>query len=110
MSWTRQPGRGRAGYHHGNLREALIEAALVAGKRLGMLATFEPSVAGMEIEFRDIAGAAGSAAMLDSHCVAGAMAALQSGDCATHDRLLAEAARDSDETIGRIVLRRLPDA
>ena len=26
MSWRH--GRGRAGYHHGNLREALIEAAL----------------------------------------------------------------------------------
>jgi len=72
--------------------EAMFEAALAAGARLGMLATFEPSVAGMEAEFRDIAGAAGSAATLDSHCVAGAMAALQAGDGATHDRLLAEAA------------------
>lgn len=27
MSWSR-PGRGRRGYHHGNLREALIAAAL----------------------------------------------------------------------------------
>jgi Asp/Glu/hydantoin racemase len=72
--------------------EAMFEAALKSGKRLGMLATFEPSVAGMEAEFRDIAGAAGSAAALDSYCVAGAMAALQAGDGATHDRLLAEAA------------------
>jgi aspartate/glutamate racemase len=72
--------------------EAMFEAALQAGKRLGMLATFEPSVAGMEAEFRDIAGAAGSPAVLDSHCVAGAMKALQAGDGATHDRLLAEAA------------------
>jgi Asp/Glu/hydantoin racemase len=72
--------------------EAMFEAALAAGKRLGMLATFQPSVAGMETEFRDIAGAAGSAATLDSRCVAGAMAALQAGDAATHDRLLAEAA------------------
>jgi Asp/Glu/hydantoin racemase len=72
--------------------EAMFAAALAAGKRLGMLATFEPSVAGMEAEFRDIAGAAGSSAALDSYCVAGAMAALQSGDGATHDRLLVEAA------------------
>jgi len=77
--------------------EAMFEAALAPtgqarGRRLGMLATFAPSVAGMEAEFRDIAGAAGSAAMLDSYCVAGAMAALQAGDGATHDRLLAEAA------------------
>jgi Asp/Glu/hydantoin racemase len=72
--------------------EAMFEAALASGKRLGMLATFAPSVAGMEAEFRDIAGAAGSSATLDSFCVAGAMAALQASDGATHDRLLAEAA------------------
>jgi hypothetical protein len=72
--------------------EAMFEAALAAGERLGMLATFEPSVASMEAEFCDIAGAAGSSATLDSYCVAGAMAALQSGDGATHDRLIAEAA------------------
>jgi AcrR family transcriptional regulator len=28
MSWTRQGPEGRRGYHHGNLREALIRAAL----------------------------------------------------------------------------------
>ena len=28
MSWTGQRGDGRRGYHHGNLREALIGAAL----------------------------------------------------------------------------------
>jgi Asp/Glu/hydantoin racemase len=72
--------------------EAMFEAALAAGKRLGMLATFEPSVAGMEAEFRDIAATAASPAALDSYCVAGAMKALQAGDGATHDRLLAEAA------------------
>src|SRR3984885_1185060 len=72
--------------------EAMFEAALASGRRLGMLATFAPSVAGMEAEFRDIAGAAGSSAALDSFCVAGAMTALQAGEGATHDRLLAEAA------------------
>jgi len=72
--------------------EAMFEAALAAGKRLGMLATFEPSVAGMEAEFRDIAGAAGSAAALDSYCVDGAMKSLQAGDGADHDRRLAGAA------------------
>jgi Asp/Glu/hydantoin racemase len=82
--------------------EAMFEAALASGKRLGMLATFAPSIAGMEAEFRDIAGAAGSSAALDSFCVTGAMAALQAGDGATHDRLLAEAAprfADSDAVL-----------
>ena len=69
--------------------EAMFEAALAAGKRLGMLATFEPSVAGMEAEFRDIAG---EKATLDSFCVAGAMKALQAGDGAEHDQRLAIAA------------------
>jgi Asp/Glu/hydantoin racemase len=72
--------------------EAMFEAALAAGKRLGMLATFAPSVAGMEAEFRDIAGHFKSGATLDSVCVAGAMTALQAGDGAEHDKRLAIAA------------------
>jgi AcrR family transcriptional regulator len=28
MSWSRRPDRGERGYHHGNLREALLRAAL----------------------------------------------------------------------------------
>jgi Asp/Glu/hydantoin racemase len=72
--------------------EAMFEAALASGGRLGMLATFEPSVAGMEEEFREIAGAAGSPATLKSFCVPGAMKALQQGDAAEHDQLLAIAA------------------
>ena len=69
--------------------EAMFEAALAAGKRLGMLATFEPSVAGMEAEFREIAG---DKAALSSFCVPGAMKALQAGDAVEHDQLLAIAA------------------
>jgi Asp/Glu/hydantoin racemase len=72
--------------------EAMFDAALAAGKRLGMLATFEPSVAGMEAEFREIAAAAGSKATLASFCVPGAMKALQAGDAAEHDQLVAIAA------------------
>jgi Asp/Glu/hydantoin racemase len=72
--------------------EAMFEAALATGKRLGMLATFQPSVAGMEEEFRAIAGQAKSRATLDSFCVPGAMKALQAGDGAEHDQLVAIAA------------------
>src|ERR1700723_2569154 len=69
--------------------EAMFDAALAAGKRLGMLATFEPSVPGMEAEFREIAG---EKAALESFCVPGAMKALQAGDAAEHDQLIAIAA------------------
>ena len=72
--------------------EAMFDAALAAGKRLGMLATFQPSVAGMEEEFREMAGAAGSKTALSSFCVPGAMKALQAGDGAEHDQLVAIAA------------------
>jgi Asp/Glu/hydantoin racemase len=68
--------------------EAMFEAALAHGKRLGLLATFEPSVAPMTRELEEIA----PATTLEAVCAAGAMAALQAGDGATHDRLLAEAA------------------
>src|SRR5579885_2272915 len=67
-------------------------AALAAGRRIGMLATFEPSVAGMAAEFREMAAAAGSPAVLETHCVPAAMRALQAGDGGEHDRLLAAAA------------------
>jgi len=72
--------------------EAMFAAALGAGARIGMLATFGPSVAGMEDEFRQMAAAKGSRAGIETICVPEAMAALKSGDGASHDRLLAEAA------------------
>jgi len=72
--------------------EAMFEAALAAGSRIGMLATFGPSVAGMEGEFRELAARRGSPARIETICVEGAMPALKGGDGATHDRLLAAAA------------------
>jgi hypothetical protein len=82
--------------------EAMFEAALGAGRRIGMLATFEPSVGGMEDEFRTLAAQRGSAAQIETVCVPDAMAALKSGDGASHDRLLGEAAprlRDCDAVV-----------
>lgn len=72
--------------------EAMFAAALTQGRRIGMLATFAPSVASMEVEFRLMAEAAGVPADIETRCVPGAMAALREGNGAEHDRLLAEAA------------------
>jgi Asp/Glu/hydantoin racemase len=72
--------------------EAMFEAALAAGRRIGMLATFAPSVQSMEEEFRAIAESHQLPATIESYCVPGAMAALKAGDAATHDGLIAAAA------------------
>jgi hypothetical protein len=72
--------------------EAMFREALGRGRRFGLLATFAPSVPSMEEEFRAMANEAGRDVELQSMCVPEAMAALDAGDGATHDRLLAEAA------------------
>ncbi len=72
--------------------EAMFEAALAAGRRIGMLATFAPSVQSMEEEFRAMAQSRRIPATIESYCVPEAMAALKAGDSATHDGLIAEAA------------------
>jgi Asp/Glu/hydantoin racemase len=75
--------------------EAMFEAALATGRNVGMLATFEPSVASMEREFRDLA--AGSGASIETVCIPEAMAALKAGDADRHNRLLADAAVELSE-------------
>jgi len=72
--------------------EAMFEAALNAGDRIGMLATFAPAVDSMEEEFREMARQRGSAATIETFVAPGARAALIAGDIAEHDRLVAEAA------------------
>lgn len=72
--------------------EAMFRAALAKGARLGMLATFGPSVASMEAEFAGMARAQGRDTRLETVLVAPAMAALKAGDGERHDLLLAEAA------------------
>lgn len=72
--------------------EAMFAAALDRGGRIGMLATFRPSVASMEEEMRQEAVRRNSNATIETVCVPEAMEALRRGDAATHNRLLAEAA------------------
>jgi hypothetical protein len=66
--------------------EAMIEEAVAAGGRIGLLASFAPTLASMPAEFP--AGVEIVPRLAD-----GALAALNRGDGRDHDRLAAEAAR-----------------
>lgn len=72
--------------------EAMFAQALGAGRRIAMLYSFAPAAEGMEDEFREAAALTGAKASIHSVHVPGALDALGSGDTATHDRLVAEAA------------------
>lgn len=72
--------------------EAMFAEALAMGNRIGLVATFPPSLPPMQAEFAAMAAAAGSAATLETACAPEAMPALQAGDAAGHDRMVVEAA------------------
>ena len=69
--------------------EAMFREAIATGSRIGMLATFAPSVSTMEDEFDSFAAEAGSNAKLETLVVADAMDRLRKGDAVTHNRLVA---------------------
>jgi len=72
--------------------EAMFEAALRQGKRIGMLATFGPSLITMCEEFDRYAEQVGTGARLETLLVPNAIDLLRKGDIESHNRLLAEAA------------------
>lgn len=65
--------------------EAMIEAAVATGRRIGLLASFAPTLASMPAEFPP--GTLAAQALAE-----GAFAALNAGETATHNRLVAETA------------------
>jgi hypothetical protein len=67
--------------------EAMIEQAVARGERIGLLSTFPPTLASMPREFP------GTVKVVPK-LAEGALAALDRGDRAEHDRLVAEASRD----------------
>lgn len=67
--------------------EAMIEQAIGKGRRIGLLSTFAPTLVSMPPEFP------GSVEIVPK-LAEGALAALDRGDRAEHDRLVAEAAKD----------------
>lgn len=72
--------------------EAMFAEAIAIGGQIGMLATFEPSIASMEAEFKSDAAKAGKSVTLESVYVPEAMSALVGGNRERHDSLVAEAA------------------
>ncbi|MEO6065200.1 MAG: aspartate/glutamate racemase family protein [Lysobacterales bacterium] len=71
--------------------EAMFAEALQLGSRIGMVATFAPSVPSMQQEFTALALTLGSDAKLEVRLADGAMAALRSGDGDRHHELVAAA-------------------
>src|SRR5881394_839318 len=67
--------------------EAMIEQAVARAHRIGLLATFPPTLASMPREFP-------RSVEIVPKLAAGALAALDRGDRAEHDRLVTEASRD----------------
>ena len=67
--------------------EAMIEQAAAKGKKIGLLSTFPPTLASMPREFP-------TSVEIVPKLAEGALAALDSGDRAMHDRLVTEASKD----------------
>jgi Asp/Glu/hydantoin racemase len=74
--------------------EAMFQAALAQGRRIGMLATFAPAIGTMTDEFDDFVSRSGHPATLKTVLVPDAIAALRQGDAETHNRLVAAQAPD----------------
>lgn len=74
--------------------EAMFRRAIATGGRVGMLATFAPAVSTMTREFEAFVTEARAAATLDTIVVDDAIALLNRGDADSHNRLVAERARD----------------
>ncbi|MBL6600356.1 MAG: arylsulfatase [Alphaproteobacteria bacterium] len=72
--------------------EAMFDAALDIGARIGMLVTFQGSVASMRDEFQEMAAGRGLEAVIEPCLVEEAMMALRQGDGERHNALLVEAA------------------
>ena len=77
-------------HHHAALpvlkpNQAMIDEAVASSQRVGLLATFAPTLESMPGEFP-------AGTPLKCKLIASAMAALQRGDAATHDSLAADAA------------------
>ena len=74
--------------------EAMLDEALAAGTRIGLIATFEPSLPALKAELEDLGREKGVQLTIGTRVVHGALAALHEGQPAEHDRLIAAAAAE----------------
>ena len=72
--------------------EAVFEQALNTGHKIGMLATFEQSIASMSKEFCEIRNSLSATGSLDTKLVEGAMEFLRQGNQTKHNELIAKTA------------------
>lgn len=94
--------------------EAMFLEAMQSGSRIGMVTTFAPAAEPMQVEFDEMAAGLRKSVELYSVAQPEALAALQAGDAATHDRLVAEAAHGLGECdvvmLGQFSMARALDA
>ena len=74
--------------------EAMLEEALAAGTRIGLIATFEPSLPSLRVELDELAREKRISITVESRAVPAALAALHDGQPDEHDRLIANAAAE----------------
>lgn len=74
--------------------EAMLEVALAAGTRIGLLATFEPSIPALAAELEQMAQHKRMKLQMTTRAVPDALTALHAGDGAEHNRLIAAAAEE----------------
>ena len=74
--------------------EAMLEEALAAGTRIGIVATFQPTIPSMVEELQALAAARGKHIEILPRHVAGAMEALAAGKGEDHDRMIAASLAD----------------
>jgi Asp/Glu/hydantoin racemase len=74
--------------------EAMLEQALAAGSRIGLIATFEPSIPALAAELEQMAQHKNIRLAMTTRAVPAALTALHAGNGAEHDRLIAAAAEE----------------
>ena len=77
--------------------EAMLDEAVAAGTRIGLIATFEPSVPALRAELEDLGRSRKLPLEVKTRIVHGALAALHEGQPAEHDRLIAAAAAELED-------------